>query len=363
MKIFLCGTSFRAEYGGPAFSVSGLAKALSRAGVKVGVWAPDGSSVDSEVFRGFSSVDKFGGSADEALRCFGNPHVLHDNGIWLAHNHRLAALARASHIRRLVSLRGMLEPWSLSHRKWKKKLALALYQKVDLTDATCHHATSEMEAENIKRLRLGVPVCVIPNGVEIPTITRAPKEQLSKPKIALFLSRIHPKKGLPLLISAWDMVRPVGWILRIVGPDEEGHRAEIERTVADRGLASVVEFSGPLTGKQKERIYLESDLFVLPTHSENFGIVVAEALAFGLPVITTTGTPWQQLQSRGCGWFVDPSVPAIASGLREATSLSQYHLAKMGQRGREWVTAQFSWERIANDFITLYESLANSARM
>lgn len=360
MKIFLCCTSFRAQYGGPAFSVSGLAKALSRAGIKVGVWAPDGSSVHSEVFRDFSGVDKFGGSAEEALTNFGNPDVLHDNGIWLAHNHRLATLARASHIRRLVSLRGMLEPWSLSHRKWKKKLALGLYQKVDLTDAACHHATSEMEAENIKRLRLGVPICVIPNGVDIPAITRAPKEQLSKPKIALFLSRIHPKKGLPLLISAWEIVQPVGWILRIVGPDEEGHRAEIEKTVAERGLGSVIELSGPLTGKQKESAYLESALFVLPTHSENFGIVVAEALAFGLPVITTTGTPWQQVESQRCGWFVETSVSAIASALREATSLSPHHLAQMGQRGREWVSAQFAWERIANDFIALYEDMTNS---
>jgi glycosyltransferase involved in cell wall biosynthesis len=150
-------------------------------------------------------------------------------------------------------------------------------------------------------------VRVIPNGVDVPEVSRKAahesdgKISRGEGQTALFVGRIYPVKGLPMLIEAWAQVRPHGWRLQIVGPDEAGHRAEVERVVSAAGLDGVVSFVGPLEGQAKQTALLDADLFVLPTHSENFGMAIGEALAHGLPVLTTTGAPWSMLPQRGCG--------------------------------------------------------------
>src|SRR5262249_11505939 len=135
-------------------------------------------------------------------------------------------------------------------------------------------------------------------------------------KTALFLGRIHPKKGLPMLIEAWGQVRPRGWKLQIAGPDEAGHRREVGRAGMATRLTDVVQFLGPVEPWAKEAVYFGADLFVLPTYSESFGMAVAEALAHGLAVLTTTGAPWPALAKEGCGWQVEPTVEDITEALR-----------------------------------------------
>jgi len=307
-----------------------------------------------------SSVQRLTGTEAEALHSFGKVDVLHDNGIWLPHNHRLAELAVRRGIPRVVSTRGMLEPWAMNHKRWKKSLAWWVYQRRDLKRARCHHTTAETEARHVERLGLGVPLCVIPNGVDVPpqvARTEGKNEERGGRKIALFLGRIHPKKGLPMLIEAWARVRPDGWLLQIAGPDEAGHRAQVQNAVSAAGLSEVVFFVGAIEGEEKESAFSDADLFVLPTHSENFGIAVAEALAHGLPVLTTTGAPWSRLPELGCGWWVDVGVDEIAAGLRQATSCDTETLRAMGARGRKWVRAEFGWERIAKEFMATYEGL------
>jgi glycosyltransferase involved in cell wall biosynthesis len=352
------------DYGGPAFSVSRLAVALAEAGVEVGLWASDQSAAITPLLPAKSSVQRLTGTEAEALRSFGKVDVLHDNGIWLPHNHRLAGLAVKLGIPRVVSTRGMLEPWAMNHKRWKKRLAWCLYQRRDLKRARCHHTTAETEARHVERLGLGVPLCVIPNGVDVPSqVARAEgkNEDRGRRKIALFLGRIHPKKGLPMLIEAWARVRPGGWQLQIAGPDEAGHRAEVQNAALAAGLGEVVFFVGPMEGEKKEFAFSNADLFVLPTHSENFGIVVAEALAHGLPVLTTTGTPWSTLRERGCGWWVDATVEGIAEGLRQATSSDPQTLYAMGTRGREWVRTELGWERVAREVIATYEGVITTS--
>ena len=363
MKLFLAGASLLPAYGGPAYSVSRLALALTEAGVQVGLWAPDQSAATTPLVPAESSVQRLTGTAAEALDCFGKTDVLHDNGIWWSHNHQLAKVAAARGIPRVVSTRGMLAPWALQHKWWKKCLAWWLYQRRDLKRASCHHASAETEAGDVQRLRLGVPVRVIPNGVDVPEVSRKAgrvgggKAGRNGKQTALFLGRIYPVKGLPMLIEAWARVRPDGWRLQIVGPDEAGHRAEVEKAVSAAGLHGVVSFVGPLDGQTKQAVWLDADLFVLPTHSESFGMVIAEALAHGLPVLTTTGAPWPMLPQRGCGWWIGPTVEGIAAGLRHATSLDAATLQAMGAKGREFVAAAFGWERVAKQFVSMYEDL------
>jgi glycosyltransferase involved in cell wall biosynthesis len=295
---------------------------------------------------------------EQALFKFGGADVIHDNGMWLPHNHALAALAIKHDIPRIVSLRGMAEPWALKHRHWKKRIAWLLYQRRDLITARCHHVTSTMEALNLSRLALPTPISMVPNGVDIPdpifNRSLEADDSAEQHKVALFLSRIHPKKGLRLLIKAWSVVQPRGWRLEIAGPDEVGHRREIEKAVIASGLSSVVSFLGSVAGDQKSRTFARASLFVLPTYSENFGIAVAEALAHGLPVLTTTGAPWPMIAEMRCGWWVEPNVAAIAEALRQATTCDARSLQAMGTRGREYVAAEFNWRSVARSMIALY---------
>ena len=152
-------------------------------------------------------------------------------------------------------------------------------------------------------------------------------------------------------------MRPQGWFLHIAGPDEAGCRAQLEEAISDAGLSQVVSFLGPVEGQRKQSAFLDADLFVLPTHSESFGMVIAEALAHGLPVLTTTGAPWPMLEKHGCGWWVEPTVDGIAEGLRDATSRDPDALRAMGVRGRGLVAAEFGWERVAKQFVRTYEEL------
>lgn len=358
MKVFLAGTSLKPEYGGPAYSVSRLATALTEAGVEVGLWTPDQSVAATRFLASDSRVRRLTGTAERSLDSFGHPDVLHDNGLWLRHNHRLAALARARRIPRVVSTRGMLEPWAMSHKRWKKRIAWLVYQRRDLKRAGFLHATANAEAANLERLGLGIPVRVIPNGVDLPEIDAdSARSKTGGVRTALFLGRLYPVKGLPMLVEAWERVRPEGWRLRIAGPDESGHRSEIERRVSAAVLGEVISFAGPLDGDRKQAALLDADLFVLPTRSESFGVAVGEALAHGLPVLTTTAAPWPMLAERGCGWRVEPTADGLAQGLREATSQDPTTLERMGAKGRDLVASEFTWESVASQIVSMYGDL------
>ena len=364
MRIFLAGTSLLPDYGGPAFSVSRLAIALAQTGVEVGLWAADQSTATTPLISSGSSVYPIIGTETEALEKFGRADVLHDNGIWLPHHRRLTKIAEARGIPRVVSTRGMLEPWAMKHKRAKKTLAWWLYQRQDLTRANCHHTTSETETQNVQRLGLGVQVRMISNGVDLPEpagVKNLPAKQAGR-RIALFLGRIYSVKGLPMLVEAWARVRPKGWILRIAGPDEAGHRGEVENAIAAAGLADKISFLGPISGQAKQLAFSEAELFVLPTYSESFGMAVGEALAHGLPVLTTKGAPWSMLPERGCGWWVDATVDGITEGLRKSTSQDSETLKVMGARGRELVAAEFGWGNVAEQFVMLYEGLMVKSR-
>ena len=359
VKVFIAATSLSPNYGGPAVSVSRLALALCHAGAEVGLWSQDGSALTTELLPSQlpDRLTRLSGSASGALDSY-SPDILHDNGLWLPHNRRLAALAAHRNLARVVSTRGMLEPWARSHKKWKKDLAWVLYQHRDLKRAQAIHATAASEAGNIARLNLGVPLHTIPNGVDIPVLP-VPRHAGTdeSPRTALFLGRLYPIKGLPNLIKAWDRVRPEGWRLVLAGPDEAGHGAELEALVRNAELNGTISFAGPLAGPDKFACLAGADLFILPSYSESFGIAIAEALAHGLPVLTTSGTPWPMLGERDCGWTVEATIDGIAEGLRRATSQGSKRLKAMGAKGRAFVEAEFGWESVANQFIATYEDV------
>lgn len=364
MNIFIAGTSFSRDYGGPAVSVSHLAAALADAGARVGLWAPDGSARVSDVVpNGCGNLIRLAGSLEQSLERFGTPDVIHDNGLWLPHNHRIATLTHRRRIARVVSIRGMLQPWAIRHKRIKKSIAWLLYQRRDLQGAALLHATADSEIKAVRELGVASPIVNIPNGVALP-------EQSGKSvrpagpetgRLALFLSRIHPIKGLPMLIQAWARLRPSGWRLHIAGPDEGGHRAEVEALVCRHRLIDVVSFLGPVEGEAKANAYHTADLFLLPAYSENFGMVVAEALSYGVPVLTTHGAPWRELETERCGWWVEPTVDGVLAGLTQATAVASEALIEMGRRGRAVIAARYGWEPIAQQFLAAYKQAVSDA--
>jgi len=240
----------------------------------------------------------------------------------------------------------------LKYKSWKKKLVWWLWQKSAIEMAAMLHATAQEEADNLRALGLKNPIAIIPNGVDVPA--NAASHEPESERIVLFLSRVHPKKGINNLINAWGKLKPQGWKLVIAGPDEAGHLAEVQSQIAAAGLTTQVQCIGPVEGEAKWQLYQQASVFVLPTFSENFGIVIAEALAAGVPVITTTGTPWRELPEKGCGWWVDIGVQPLVGALREALGLTDEQRRDMGLKGREWMQAEYSWSKIATEMIAAY---------
>lgn len=281
-------------------------------------------------------------------------NLIHDHGIWLPLNHKVAIESRKRNIPRIVSPHGMLEPWSRQHKAWKKKLAWQIFQKFDLQAAHVLHATSFREALNLKNLFPKTPVAVIPFGVELPDYPNSNRPKFKSKSTVLFLSRIHKVKGLLNLVEAWNQLQPTNWTLLIAGPDEDGHRAEVEKRIQDLKVSETVKFLGASYGKEKWQLYQEADLFVLPTFTENFGMVIVEALASGVPVITTKGAPWSDLIAHRCGWWIDIGVAPLVEALREAISMSERERTEMGQRGRQLVESKYTWKSVATQMLSVY---------
>jgi glycosyltransferase involved in cell wall biosynthesis len=357
LKIIHTVHSLRPSAGGPSYSVPALAKALLVTGVRVELWTADplpplfpGLAV-RHISAGRLTAELLAVCADERSL------IIHDHGVWLPWNHSVATAARRAGVPRVVSPRGMLEPWAMQHRRWKKKLAWGLYQRRDLHTAALLHATAAQEAESLRALGLLGPIMIAPNGVELQEEAPAGHRTDLPLHTIFFLSRIHPKKGLLDLVTAWDRIRAPGWQVIVAGPDEEGHLAEVQRAVARAGLSSAFHFAGPLAGDAKMAAYRSADLFVLPSYSENFGLVVAEALSAGLPVVTTQGTPWKELVTEHCGWWVSPGPASLEEALREAMERTPGERRAMGQRGRRLIETRYAWPAIAQQMILEYQPL------
>lgn len=297
-------------------------------------------------------------------------HIIHDTGLWLLTNHAASAIGEKLNLPRIVSPRGMLTGWALRHKGWRKRIAWTLYQRRDLRTAHVLHATSLAEVADFRNAGLTQPVAMIPNGVELPALFASDGERAgvrcaespgaqpstlnSQTRTALFLGRIHPIKGLLDLIKAWALVRPHGWHFIIAGRDERGYASELKAEIRNLKLEADFEFVGPVEGERKWKLHQQVDLFVLPSHSENFGVVVAEALACGVPVLTTRGTPWKDLETHGCGWWAENGPEPLATALREALSRTDEERREMGRRGRKLIEQKYSWSGLAAQMRAVY---------
>lgn len=366
--------SLRKSAGGPSCAVTSLCAALNQIGLSIDLFSQDIPAAAPDDENVMPSADgvrttlikavhlplvrmSYAPTLGAALRERGaalKNGVFHDNGLWLPINHTVASVARQLNIPLIITPHGMLEPWAINHKAWKKRLAWHLYQRRDLESAAVLHATAAQEAESFRQIGLRQPIAIIPNGTDLPE-WRDLTYPKGSPRKMLFLSRIHQKKGLLELVQAWKTIKPIGWKMIIAGPDEGGHQKIVEAAIHQAGLQDDFEFTGPVYGAEKETLYRSAEIFVLPTFSENFGLVVAEALACGVPVITTKGAPWQGLHTHRCGWWIDIGVEPLVAALREAMNLPPDTLRDMGQRGRAYVERDFGWPGIAEQMLSVYQ--------
>ncbi|MGY6648123.1 glycosyltransferase [Wenyingzhuangia sp. IMCC45574] len=288
------------------------------------------------------------------------PNLVHINGLWNYENSLFQKSAEELGIKVIISPHGMLEPYILNRNPLKKKLALLLYQNKSLKKAVALHATADTELKQIKKLGYNNESIIIPNGIETHTLPKKKWDNKLETTVKfLFLSRIHPKKGIDLLIKAVSMIEDTRIKVTIAGNGEHSYIEELKNLSVEYNVSDKFDFVGAVYGDKKWKLYCDSDVFVLPTHSENFGIVVAEALCIGIPVITTKGTPWSELDSEKCGWWVDLSLTNLVSSLKQALDLEYDDIKKMGENGINLIENKYTIQTVAKDMFRFYERCLN----
>lgn len=364
------------KHGGPVFGVAAYTAGLIDAGCDVELFnvfqETDGERIRIEPRVKVITCQSSEGGAFRRCREFwqtvqmGPGTVIHSHGLWTDINRLAGALARRQRLPHLLAPCGMLAAKALGYHWWKKIPVRIWFQTRMLREASCLHAKSEEELRDIRRFGLHNPVAVIPNPVLLPPLhARMSAEEFrstfgfaSEKNILLFLGRLHQVKGVPRLIHAWAEVREfhTRWNLVLAGPNEQNFRCEFEMLAAKRGCGDSVVFLGELDDRAKWGAYSAAQIFVMPSDFENFGNSIVEAMLSGLPVVTTTGTPWKQLPAENAGWWVDPTPEALAGALREALETQPDRRKLMGEQAAR-LASQFHAQRVVASLLDVYRWL------
>ena len=287
--------------------------------------------------------------------------IVHANALWSLPTVYPAWSIRGTKCRLVTSPRGSLAKWCLDKGRLKKKIFGALVQFPALRQTSLFHATSEKEYEEIRTAGFRQPIAIVPIGMDLPDVTKRPCHGRLR-RIAFF-GRLHAVKAVDQLLEAWHLVAKdsecavpaKNWELVVAGPDC-GIRGELERMIVSQNIPRV-RLVGELTGAAKYEFLAESDLYVLPSYTENFGITIAEALACGTPVIASTGTPWKGVVEHDAGWWIPNTIPSLAKTLASVIALSEEELLAKGQNGQEWIQHDFSWNNIGKQMYAAYKWL------
>jgi poly(glycerol-phosphate) alpha-glucosyltransferase len=367
---FLVGSVSR-QAGGLFQSVRGLAKAVASANGDVRVFGirDEQSAVDLQEWRPLS-VQTF----RPRLRAWGYSHelvpamfgaeldVLSVHGLWKYCSVASQRWHRQTGRPYVVHPHGMLESWAVRNAMWKKRIAAFLYENQHLRRAACLRALTEAEAQSIRSYGLSNPICVIPNGVDLPDrFESKPKTQSANPRTLLYLGRLHPKKNISNLIRAWketfNSQRGSGdsWVLAIAGWDQGGYEAQLKQLSTELGLLPSVIFLGPQFGADKNECYRACDAFILPSLSEGLPMAVLEAWAHAKPVLMTTECNLPEGFDANAALQIGKAPEEIAAGLKVLREMSDDDRSQMGNRGRALVATRFSWPRIGEQMRRVYE--------
>lgn len=370
---------FSPEHGGPIHSIRNYCLGQVNQGHRVSLRVVEGYPHTSPAVRLGPPVDMFVGhvgfpsrlgvSPDlrKQLARDDSPDIYHLHGAWLRAMHYGAEEARHRQVPYLVELMGMYEPYGLRTKWLRKRIARWWFQDALLQRANCLHVNSLREGENLRRLGFTAPLAVIPVGVDTKVIadrqaTGSPDAgwpQLNNRPFILFLSRIHPKKGVEVLLEAWKRVasRQPDFLLVMAGTGTPDYVARCKTMAARLGIDSSVLWMDHITDDEKWWAYAKAEAYVLPSFSENFGNSVAEALACGTPVLTTVDTPWDIIEDSGCGWIARPEPDSLAEGLERILSSNEAERRAMGNAGRQLVGQRFSLDAVLIQLEEVYRWL------
>ena len=379
MKIGFLVSSVSREAGGMFQSVRGLAKAVTSAsasgrvfGISDGQTAvdlQDWQPLSVQTFRPQFRAWSYSKQLVPAL-LGADLDILSTHGLW-----KYCSVASRRWYRRtgrpyIVHPEGMLEPWALRNAGLKKRFAALLYENRHLQGATCLRALCEAEAQSIRVYGLRNPICVIPNGVDLPDLSETPTLQshgfAEGRKVLLYLGRLHPKKNLANLIRAWKQIlnsRPsarASWVLAIAGWSQGGYEQKLKYlagdldTVATTELNSVA-FLGPRFGTEKDECYRTCAGFIMPSLSEGLPVTVLEAWAYAKPVLMTPECNLSEGFAAGAALQIGAGPEEIAAGLKQVIEMSDDDRRAMGNRGRDLVATKFSWPRIGEQMRSVYE--------
>ncbi len=363
--------------------------------VDLAEWAPLKPVVFRPALPGSFGVAK--GYAEELQRL--DPTLVHVHALWIYPSLAGYRWHRRTKRPLIYTAHGMLDPWAVRNSGWKKQLVRTLWEDAAHRSANCFHVNSEAEYQTVREYGLTNPICVIPNGMDIPKaeslktetlngatgesdIDGAPrgsgeraggerikldqrvgsdqKEEVGS-KTLLYLGRLHPKKNLGAMLEAWAITnnkQPITnnrWRLVIAGWDQAGYEADLKALASDLGLLTSVSFVGPKFGEDKAEAYRNADAFILPSLSEGLPMVVLEAWAYGKPVLMTPECNLPEGFAAGAALEIGTTPETIAAGLRQLMEMSESEREAMGAKGRALVETNFSWPRIGEQMRSVYE--------
>lgn len=371
MSIRICQIipSLEEQHGGPSKSVPALARALAASGAAVDLLAAHSDQTESRDEGGLrtrvfprSWPARFCCSKGLRQTLAGSRYdVIHSHALWLRPLHYAHQHAAATKTPLIISPRGMMTTWAWNFHRARKSAARLWVHPHAFEAAAGWHATSVQEAEDIRALGFTQPVCVSPNGVEAPTddqraasaaYWRKTCPDVEQRPTALFYGRFHRKKRVLELIDLWLAQPDRNWLLLIVGLPDDYTARQLELYVLRSSGGNRVRV---YDGEGCPAPYAIASLFLLPSHSENFGLTVAEALANGVPVVVTDTTPWTAVNRAGAGWCV-PWVEfgqALTAAMAESTGQRQ----DRGRQARTYVINHYSWQRSATLLLDFYEQI------
>lgn len=374
------------SYGGPAKSVPFLIKYLNKLEVnniiisvklkekeQNDICQENNIKIISSKYNGFKFLKFSQVLCNNIKQEIDNYTILHTHSLWNYPPYCAFKISKKYNLPLVMSIRGNLYDWNLNKSKWKKDLALNLFQLKMFKEASCLHATEENELKAIRKLGIKTPVALISNGIEVDEFKNLSTKEEAKNNLnlnlnkryILFMSRIDSKKGLEYLIDNFIELEKKypEWELLIAGPIyDEKYFDNIKKNIEKYHISSKVHYFGMVSGQKRLDLFTSAELFILPAHTENFGMVIGEAMACKLPIITTTGTPWKVLNQENAGWWIDLNNENIINALDEAMSKSSVELQAMGLKGYEIIKRDYTWERVASQMEEVYAWLLGNTK-
>ena len=384
MNILHLISGLAAQSGGPQVALAGFAANQKQAGLDVTIaytWVDDADrDLESSIVEAGVRVVAIGPAAGPTKwhrdtrrivgELIGQADVIHIHGVWESLLHEAAAASRRLGKPYVFTPHGMLEPWSLQQKWWKKTLYLIWRLRQDLNRAAAIHYITDSEQQLVRPLRLKAPAIIEPIGLDFDEFDNAPPRgsfrgrlpNLADKSIVLFLGRLHHKKGLDLLVNAVAGLDQ-NVALVIAGPDSDGYKAEMQRLIDAAGLGKRAVFVGMLKGADRIAAFQDADLFVLPSRQENFGIAVVEAMAAGTPVLISDQVGLSsEIRAAGVGSVVPLDVAKIRDEIRRLLANPELR-GETGARAAKFARDRYRWREIVDRWTNHYQRMIDLSKL